>query len=205
MALRRERRFRSGAGCARPTHSLVLQGRRQGVRCPPWAATRPLCCKATIYARLKTYMDIIRQANPADAAAIKALVSETVLRCVAEDEDSYRRIFGEICTVLDSWVESPKDTVHLVCERDDEIVGVVLISQYEKMNLLFVHPAYQKVGVGTSLLDSALEVCRLSGKSDKITLNSSRHAAPFYLKHGFVPNGAPRDLPGGCVPLAFDL
>jgi predicted GNAT family N-acyltransferase len=73
------------------------------------------------------------------------------------------------------------------------------------MNLLFVHPAQQKTGIGQALLDSALETCRQIGKSRQITLNSSSYAAPFYLKYGFAPNGEPKDKPGGCIPLIINL
>jgi len=150
-------------------------------------------------------MNNIRQANPADSPAIKALISETLLRCVVEDEASHTKLFDEICTIVDSWAESPGDAVHLVCIHDEKIVGVALISHYERMNLLFVHPAHQKAGIGTALLDSALQACRQCDNIKQVTLNSSDYAAPFYRNYGFKPNGEPKDLPGGCIPLAIDL
>lgn len=150
-------------------------------------------------------MSTIRQATANDLAAIKTLVSETILRCVTADEDAHRSIVGDICTLLDAWAESPADTVHLVCECEGKIIGVVLISKYEKINLLFVHPAKQREGIGTSLLESALEVCRHAGRSNNVTLNASDHAVPFYRKYGFIPNGQAQDLPGGCTPLVIPL
>lgn len=150
-------------------------------------------------------MSTIREAKTEDVRTIKSLVSETLRRCVVEDEESYGTIFSEICTTIDSWVECPKDTVYLVYERDEKIVGLVLIAHYERMKLLFVHPECQKAGIGTALLDSALEACRLSGESRRVTLNSSSYAAGFYRKYGFVPDGEPEERPGGCVPLAIDL
>jgi GNAT superfamily N-acetyltransferase len=150
-------------------------------------------------------MSNIRQANTNDSAAVKSLVSETLLHCVFEGGDAYRTLFGEICKLIDSWVDSPMDAVHSVYENDGNIVGVVFISQYDRLNLLFVHPTQQRFGIGKSLLDSALEACRKSGKSNQITLNSSNYAAPFYLKYGFIPNGKPEDKPGGCMPLIINL
>ena len=150
-------------------------------------------------------MKTARQANLDDLAAIKELVSRTLLCCVVQDEDSYKTIFDDICEIIDSWIVNSDDSVFLVCERDGEIVGVVLISQYERMNLLFVDPAHQGSGIGTSLVDSAIEACRSAGKNKRITLNSSNFAAPFYEKYGFIRNGSPRDLPGGCVPFIFEL
>lgn len=150
-------------------------------------------------------MHNIRQACPSDSAAIKRLISETLLHCVFDDGDAYSTLFGEICELIDSWMDCPKDIVHLVCERGSAVVGVVFVSRYERLNLLFVHPAHQKAGIGRDLLDSALESCRRVGNSRQVTLNSSSYAAPFYLKYGFAPNGEPEDRPGGCIPLIIKL
>jgi GNAT superfamily N-acetyltransferase len=150
-------------------------------------------------------MHNIRQAIPDDTAAIKNLVSETLLRCVLDSGDAYDALFGEICALIDSWIINPEDNVHLVYEYDGDVIGIVFISRYERMNLLFVHPVRQKSGVGKSLLDDALEACRQTGKSRQITLNSSSYAEPFYLKYGFTQNGKPEDKPGGCIPLIINL
>lgn len=147
----------------------------------------------------------IRQAIPNDSAAIKALISETLLCCVLDDGDAYNTLFREICVLLDSWINNPVDTIHFVCQHDEDITGVVFISRYEIMNLLFVHPTQQKAGIGKALVDRALKVCRQAGKCNRIKLNSSSYAEPFYLKYGFTPNGEPEDKPGGCIPLKINL
>ena len=151
------------------------------------------------------YMETIRQANSEDTSAIKALISETVRRCVAEDDASYEGIYSDICSAIDSWVECSERSVYLVCEREDSIVGVVLIADFERMLLLFVGPSYQRRGIGRALLDCALDCCRRPGGSSRVTVNSSSYAAAFYRKYGFTPNGQARDLPGGCIPLVIDL
>jgi len=133
------------------------------------------------------------------------LVSETLLSCVFDEGDAFNTLFGEICTLIDSWADNPKGIVHLVCEYDGDIIGVVFISHYERMNLLFVHPTQQKAGIGKDLVDRALESCRQIGKRSQITLNSSSYAEPFYLKYGFTPSGEPNDKPGGCIPLTINL
>lgn len=151
------------------------------------------------------HMSNIRQANPNDLAAIHKLITETLKQNVIAEKNAFASVYSDICAVLESWRGEPGESPHLVCELDGCIIGDVLISECEKLDLLFVHPGFQRKGVGRALLDAALEVCRSSGKTTLITLNSSHNALPFYLKYGFVPNGEPRDLPGGCVPLAIDL
>ncbi len=154
---------------------------------------------------LKVPMQNVRQASRDDAAAIKELVSETLLRCVVDNGESYNTLFREIRTLIDAWVESPNDNVHLVYEHRGDIVGVIYISHYENLNLLFVHPTRQKAGFGKVLLDRALQLCRQEGKKCQLTLNSSNYAAPFYLKYGFTQNGNPINRPGGCIPMTINL
>ena len=82
-------------------------------------------------------MHNVRQASPSDSAAIKSLISETLLHCVLDEGDAYRTLFVEICELVDSWVDSPKDIVHLVCERGGVVVGVVFVSPLRKTEPAF--------------------------------------------------------------------
>ncbi len=147
----------------------------------------------------------IRQANPDDSAEIKALVADTLLQCVLDAGEAYDRLLRKICTLIDTWVGNANDSIHLVCEQDDEIIGIVFISHYERLNLLFVQPSQQKTGIGEALLDRALETCRHEGKSCQLILNSSSYAASFYLKYGFTQDGDPINRPGGCIPMKINL
>jgi GNAT superfamily N-acetyltransferase len=159
----------------------------------------------TAYSMLKMPMHNIREAIPNDSPAIKQLISETLLRCVLDKSSTCNTLFEEICELLDSWISNPEDIVHLVCEDAARIIGVVFISHYERMNLLFVEPTRQKGGIGRALVDRALEICRQTGKTSQITLNSSNYAEPFYLNYGFAPHGKPEEKPGGCIPMILNL
>ncbi len=147
----------------------------------------------------------IRQANPDDSAEIKALVADTLLQRVLDAGEPYDKLLSKIGTLIDTWVCNPNDSIHLVCEQNDEIIGIVFVSHHERLNLLFVQSSQQKSGIGEALLDRALEVCRHEGKSCQLTLNSSSYAAPFYLKYGFTQDGDAINRPGGCIPMKINL
>lgn len=150
-------------------------------------------------------MNDIRPATPEDAEAIKDLISESLRHGVVEDEIGFRAFFGEICSLINTWAANPNGALHLVYEHQGDIVGIVYVSDFKKLNLLIVHPDHQRTGIGSKLLDHGLDACRRSGKSRRVTLNASTCGEPFYLKYGFVHDGPPRDLPGGCIPLAMNL
>lgn len=150
-------------------------------------------------------MHEIREARPDESARIEALIAETLLRCVLGRGDAYETLFGGIRALIGSWAGRPEGVVHLVCVDGTDLIGVVLVSRYERLDLLFVHPSRQRAGVGTRLLDRAIQACRRAGAGRRLTLNSSHYAEPFYRKYGFVPNGPPQDKPGGFIPMTMNL
>ncbi|MES2582752.1 MAG: GNAT family N-acetyltransferase [Pseudomonadota bacterium] len=58
---------------------------------------------------------------------------------------------------------------------------------------MIVHPEFQRLGVGASLLSSVLNACHNAGITD-IQLFSAKGKASFYARHGFVCR--PSDGPG---------
>jgi GNAT superfamily N-acetyltransferase len=72
-------------------------------------------------------------------------------------------------------------------ERDGIIVGFSMARKSERdIFALFVHPKFERCGIGTALLGAAVEWLRASS-SKPIRLNTDRgtKAFAFYLKHGW--------------------
>lgn len=67
-----------------------------------------------------------------------------------------------------------------------EIKGYILIKGCEKLSELFVRPATQKAGVGTSLLNKALSIVRERSENSFVWVNAAVNAVPFYKKFGFI-------------------
>lgn len=72
---------------------------------------------------------------------------------------------------------------------EDKLVGVLSISQYNTVSCVFVAKEYHRKGVGTKLFSFVID--RLQKESvDKIKLNASPYAVPFYHSLGFKDTGA---------------
>jgi putative acetyltransferase len=66
------------------------------------------------------------------------------------------------------------------------IVGFsVFAPETGELASLYVAPGVAGHGIGAALLELVIENAR-AHKLDKVTLNASRNAKPFYEKHGFV-------------------
>nr|WP_255526891.1 GNAT family N-acetyltransferase [Photobacterium sp. BZF1] len=101
------------------------------------------------------------------------------------------------------WRTHPDHSVHYVYRVDDLVVGSILVKEYWNLSNLFVDPAYHNQGIARQLITKALEDCKSRSPKQAVHLNASWYAVNFYQKMGFVPNGEPRDLPGGCFPFIY--
>jgi 8-oxo-dGTP diphosphatase len=86
--------------------------------------------------------------------------------------------------------------VMLIALDKDNIVGMIAERDNEIL-LLFVKESYHKKGIATVLLSDMICLLKLQGQ-DRMTLDSSTYALPFYLKYGFKQTGETRNH-YGCV------
>ena len=86
----------------------------------------------------------------------------------------------------DAYIERllSNENLMFVALDGDKIVGMVAERNDGEILLLFVDGAYHKQGIATVLLSDMICALKLQG-FDKITLESSPSAIPFYLKYGF--------------------
>jgi GNAT superfamily N-acetyltransferase len=72
--------------------------------------------------------------------------------------------------------------VWLVAASSDSLAGVLAISDSSHVKYFFVHPDFQKLGIGRQLWEFALFNRLLS---TKVTVRSSLFAVPVYERLGF--------------------
>ena len=84
-----------------------------------------------------------------------------------------------------------------VAEVEDRIVGVVQVLDGE-LRGLYVEPAAQGAGLGTSLYDFARERLRAAGYAEAVlwVFEGNGHARGFYERRGWVADGARREAAG---------
>jgi GNAT superfamily N-acetyltransferase len=139
-----------------------------------------------------------------DAESAIALVRESITRlCVADHENDP--------VTLDSWLRNKttdnfarwiadRDNHVFVAELDSAIGGVASLHASGEIQLCYVAPSRQRVGIGRALL-VALEAAAKAQGLHKVVLKSTSGARFFYEHNGYTRSGTP--VPGVGRSLCF--
>jgi putative acetyltransferase len=129
----------------------------------------------------------VREFQPADARAVSDVIGRTMRESNGAD------YAPEILAPLIEYFAPAKvlllaqERICLVAEIDKKIVGTIALEGAE-LCTFFVHPDFQRKGVGTRLL-KALEETALKNGIKIISLATSLTAVSFYEKTGYRKNG----------------
>ena len=96
----------------------------------------------------------------------------------------------------------------LVAVAGARLVGVGVIERHREVphiGLLFVEKAMHGQGVGRELMRRLLEVTQQNDPAaERVTVNATRFAVPFYLRVGFQPSGEERII-GGIISTPMEI
>lgn len=145
----------------------------------------------------------LRPAAPEDQAAIHRLMVGVIKASV--DESHHSETIANVTQNLERWHRDPDTCLHIVAQRDDEIIGVILVKEFWNLCSLFVSQECQRQGVGRKLVLAAIEGCRSRSPKQAINLNSSPRAVAFYKSLGFVHRESSQPLPPGFKPMKLAL
>ncbi len=146
----------------------------------------------------------VRRAAPEDAESAIAVVRDSITGlCVADHENDP--------VTLESWLRNKTtdnfarwitgaDNHVVVAEVDSVIGGVASLHARGEIQLCYVSPGRQRVGIGRALL-VALEAAAKARGLPKVVLKSTSGARSFYEHNGYAPSGDP--LPGFGRSLCF--
>ena len=136
----------------------------------------------------------IRQALEADASDIAELIYSTSVVCCFTPEQTMPEWYKEsvqpsqIANLLKS-----EQMVWLVATQKQTLAGVLAVSDKSHVKYFFVHPAYQKLGIGKQLWHFALH----NGvQGNSLTVRSSLFAVPVYERLGFMAIESPQTFNG---------
>jgi ribosomal protein S18 acetylase RimI-like enzyme len=130
-----------------------------------------------------------RSAEAADAHAVSDLVRatfrpETLPGWTAK---AVEKLFEEnSAAAFDARLESRSFT-H-VCLSDGSVVGYIDCKLPRLLSLLVVHPSFQRLGIGSQLLDRALEhIASTAPDVSVVEVNATEYSVPFYRRRSFYP------------------
>ncbi len=150
----------------------------------------------------------IRIAMNSDAAGISRLLrslSHTYI--VSPDHPEIDEFYATLTEDAISTFIGRRDVVYIVAARSvAELVGAASLSGEERIEHLFVDPAYQGIGLGRRLWEHLRDHALRSGNPGLFKVNSSINAVPVYERFGFIL-AAPRvERYGGVyVPMILRL
>jgi GNAT superfamily N-acetyltransferase len=146
---------------------------------------------------------LLRIACPEDKAAILALMVRVVTVSIAPAHRA--ETIENVTQNLEVWCRAPEQCVHVVAERDSEVVGVILVKAFWNLCSLFVAPEWQRSGIGRQLVLSAIRACRGKSPRQAIYLNAAASAVSFYKELGFISSESRQQLPPGFQAMQLAL
>ena len=125
----------------------------------------------------------IRPYNPSDLDAV-ITIFESAVREIASKDYNSAQIHAWAQVDRDAWVLRALSRPTWVAVIDNFPVGFTDLECDGHLDMMYVHPRYQRMGVATALLDRVERAAWALGLSRLFT-EASITAKPFFAKHGF--------------------
>jgi GNAT superfamily N-acetyltransferase len=132
-----------------------------------------------------------RKAHLTDAIALSVLVHKSAI-LVQDDLDDQGRLLVDNTNTSTEFSKRLLDPEYSIfCfEHKQNLLGMISMFQFEKVDQLFVDPGFFKRGIASLLWEHAHEECKSKNKEGYYWVRSSSMAVPVYLKFGFCKVGA---------------
>ena len=129
----------------------------------------------------------LRPFLPADTVPLQDLYAQSIEELTADDYDEDQRLaWISRCADPVEFAKRLLDSVTLVVERDDELLGFASLKGNTEIDMLYVHPFAAGEGVATALLD-ALEKLATARGTTALTADVSDTAHDMFLSRGYQP------------------
>jgi GNAT superfamily N-acetyltransferase len=122
----------------------------------------------------------IRRATAADARAVHEIVMLALRETNARDYPA--SVIDRLILTLPERIASKlEEWLAYVALVDGQVVGTASLNG-QTVSSVFVHPDYQRRGIGTKLMDAVEQ----AAQSNSLGVQTSITAQPFYAKRGFA-------------------
>jgi GNAT superfamily N-acetyltransferase len=132
----------------------------------------------------------IRKASLADAPALSILVNKSAVLVRADLNDQGRKLVDSANTRAEfsKRLLDPEFSI-FCCEDEQNLIGLISMFQFEKVDQLFVDPAFFRRGIASQLWEYARGECKSENENGYYWVRSSSMGLPVYLKFGFCKVG----------------
>lgn len=128
----------------------------------------------------------IREFQIDDLSILINLFHQTVHKINSRDYSPAQvKVWSPDTPDFKAWNERLSSGLTWVCEINGRIVGFTRVEEDGYIDLLYVHPEYQRQGIASALLEKIFLWARVKS-IDSISTESSITASPFFERFGFV-------------------
>jgi len=122
----------------------------------------------------------------ADAPILAAIFRAAIEELTEEDyTPPQQEAWASLADDEEGFGERLANRLTLIATLEGSPVGFAALEGPTNIDMLYVHPAVSRQGVGTMLYD-ALEKLAASRGASHLTVDASDSALPFFQKHGFA-------------------
>lgn len=149
----------------------------------------------------------LRPAKVTDAAAISALLHESVPHYIVSDNEPMAEWLIESISdiAITERLNDPRFWYY-VAHSSTTLVGMIAIRDYKQIYHLFVAESHHRQGIARALWEIAKKTVISSGNQQGIMVRSSLYAVPVYQRFGFKPTSPPQEKDGIVyVPMQCDF
>jgi len=130
-------------------------------------------------------MTMVREYKPNDLETVVALFNRSIREIASKNYSSAQiAAWAPLYPNLSGWAERLGHSGVFVCERRGQIVGFGRIDAEGLVDLLYVHPEFQRQGVGRELFDKLCSWAERRGIR-QLRAEVSISARPFFESMGF--------------------
>lgn len=127
----------------------------------------------------------IRKADLQYLDAICELFTNCVMTVCRNDYSTDQlKVWASAANNKERWSEKIESQFFLVAEREEMIVGFGSLEGLDTIDLLYVHPDFQRMGIADKLLNALLKKLKENGTSC-VKADVSKAARPFFESRGF--------------------
>ena len=127
----------------------------------------------------------LRKAEATDVDILRELFSNCVMTvCVNDYSNEQLKVWISAADNRDIWSDKIRFQFFQVAEREGTIVGFGSLEGHDIIDLLYVHPEFQRIGIANGILGALLS----RSKKEHVSLikaDVSKTARPFFESHGF--------------------
>lgn len=135
----------------------------------------------------------IRNLTPDDLPQASALCLEAFMQAVAPSLSAQGIETFTKVAAPQAFVERMQgDNLMLACVTQGALAGLIELKEGRHVAMLFIAPGWQRQGIGTRLMNAALEHARV----DVVTVKASLSSVPAYQRYGFTLAGEVGEFAG---------